>query len=255
MYPYFTFFNQQISAYGIMILLGYGLGLIVVILRAKAYNFSKNDTLIAYIFAGIGAFFGGKFFYIIQGLPEFIRLWKRTELSFLEYFNTAGLVFYGGLIGCILFILLYSVIFKIPFWGVLDILIPALPLTQGFGRIGCFLVGCCYGVPSPHGIMLNASPVAPHDVALLPIQLIESAGVFALFLIMMVYGSKHREPGKLFSLYLIVYGILRFVLEFFRYDAIRGSIGPLSVSQWFSIGATAVGIYFAWFYKKKSRKL
>ncbi len=255
MLPYINLFNQQIPTYSIMILIGYALGLFVVLFRAKLYSFPKDDVLIAYIMAGIGSFFGGKLFYVIQGIPDFLALHQQTGMSFWEYFNAAGLVYYGGFIGCILFILLYTAIFKTSFWPMLDTLIPALPLAQAFGRVGCFMVGCCYGIPCEHGVMLNASPIAPHGIALLPVQLIESACVFLLFIAMILYGKKRRAPGHLFSIYLLCYGTIRFILEFFRYDAIRGSIGAFSTSQWLSIGAVALGIYFAKFYHPKSRSL
>ncbi len=254
MVPYFEIFGQSVPSYAIMILIGYGLGFLFVLQRTKIYTLRKDDALIAYIFAGVGSFLGGKAFFMIQGIPLFIELNQTTGYTFLQYFTEAGLVYYGGFIGCILFIMLYALIFKSSFWDTLDTLLPALPLAQAFGRIGCFLVGCCYGIPCEGcGVAFTHSEIAPNNIELLPVQLIEAICVFVLFGVMLYYGRRKREPGKLFSMYLLSYGTIRFILEFFRYDEVRGHIGTLSTSQWVSIFVIALGIYLLKFYKPKQK--
>ncbi|MDL2237561.1 prolipoprotein diacylglyceryl transferase [Christensenellaceae bacterium OttesenSCG-928-K19] len=256
MHPFFTILGTQIPAYGTMLLLAYFAALIVAILRHKTNGMSPLDVFVAMILAGAGAFLGGKLFAVIQGLPLFFELQATTGLTFYKYFTSqAGMVFYGGFIGCILFILLFCVIYKIPAWKVLDTLLPSLPLAQAIGRVGCFLAGCCYGIPCEHGVYFTNSIVAyiPKDIPLLPVQLIEAACVLGLFIVMVYYGKKARKPGKVLSLYLLGYGVIRFVLEFFRYDAIRGVYGGLSTSQWISILLIALGVYFIRFYKPKEK--
>lgn len=252
-------FGQEIPSYGLMILIGYFAGLIVVMLRSGIFHLESLDIFIAYVFAGLGALVGGKAFYIIQGIPEFIQLHAETGLSFLQYAGEAGLVYYGGFIGAVLFIGLYCVIFKTPFWDILDTLLPALPLAQAFGRVGCFLAGCCYGIECTVGLVIPQEQslqyiypnLAPPGIPLLPVQLIESACTLGIFILLMVYGNTRRKPGKLLGIYMVCYGIVRFILEFFRGDARRGFAMDFSTSQWVSIVILAVGIFFLIFYKQK----
>lgn len=239
-----------------MLLLGFAAALIVAMLRHKINGLSKTDTLVAMFMVGAGALIGGKLFYVIQGLPDYFAIGIPAGVSFIDYFNAAGLVYYGGFIGAILMLMLFCKVYKEPFWGVVDSLLPSLPLAQAIGRVGCFLAGCCWGMPYEHGFFISPdSPIAaaPKDVALLPVQLIESACTLALFIAMAVYGRKVRKPGKIFAMYCLGYGVIRFVLEFFRYDAVRGFVGSFSVSQWISLILIALGIFFWFFYRRKPK--
>ena len=122
----------------------------------------------------------------------------------------------------VLFVLMTAKLVGAPVWSVLDTILPSIPLMHAFGRVGCFTAGCCYGIPSDWGFYFDASPIAPHGVRLLPVQLIESACLLVLFFLMYHYGKQKRLPGKMLAFYLIGYGVIRFILEFFRYDAFRG---------------------------------
>lgn len=256
MYPYIYLFGEQITSYGIMILIGYFAGFIVIAYRIPIYNIDKTEVFVSYILAGFGALIGGKLFYAIQGLQVYFELNKTIGLSFFDYFIKSGLVYYGGFIGCIIFIIIAGAIFKINYWQLIDTMLPALPLGQAIGRIGCFMVGCCYGIPFDRGFDMSASPFIDTHEPLLPIQLIESVCVGILFIFMMIYGNKPRQPGKLLGVYMIGYGFIRFVLEFFRGDLIRGIYGAFSVSQWISIAVFVIGItLFVSFDTHKTNKL
>lgn len=254
MYPYFYILENKIPAYGVMLLAGYFAGIIVILIRSKLYPIPKSDAFVAYIFAGLGALFGGKLFYILQGWPQFLRLKAEQGLTLIDYVYKSGLVFYGGFFGCVLFTGLYCIIFKFRFWNVLDILTPALPLAQAFGRLGCFFVGCCYGIPYEYGIIMSASPFIATDTPLLPVQLIESGCVLVLFISIMIYGKKKRSPGKILGFYMIGYGIIRFILEFFRGDKIRGFYGALSISQWISVFVILTGFFLYFSFNGHSAK-
>jgi phosphatidylglycerol:prolipoprotein diacylglycerol transferase len=117
----------------------------------------------------------------------------------------------------------------------LDGLVPSVPLAHAFGRLGCFFAGCCYGVPSAFGLEFNASELAPHGVKLLPVQLIEAGCNLLLFVLLLVLSRFCRRRGLLTGTYLAAYAVMRFVLEFFRYDAERGVFWGLSTSQWISL--------------------
>ena len=266
MYPILHLFGQEVPSYGFMLIIAFAAAFIVAMLRHKINGISKLDTLVAMLLAGVGAFLGGKLFYAIQGLPQFFELQARLNINFLDYLTQyAGLVYYGSFIGCVLMLLLFCVLYKISFWKMIDALLPSLPLAQAIGRVGCFMAGCCYGMPFEHGFVIHSADLAQHDavhsiaglaprdVPLLPVQLIEASCVLALFFIMVYYGRQTRPPGKVFSIYLIGYGAIRFILEFFRYDAIRGFAGGLSISQWVSIILITLGLYFAIFYRPRKK--
>ncbi len=256
MYPVLTIFGAQMPSYGMMLLLAFLAALIVSILRCKVNGISAVDTFVAMILAGAGAFLGAKLFAVIQGLPLYFASYAQAGRTFQEYFASTGLVFYGGFIGCVLFIMLFCAIYKIKWWAAVDALLPSLPLAQAIGRVGCFLAGCCYGVPFAGGVVFRRSLELsiPKDIPLLPVQLIESACCLALFLFMARYGRQKRPPGKVLSMYLLGYGTIRFILEFFRYDAIRGFYGVFSTSQWVSLVLIGLGVYFVRFYRPKECK-
>ena len=125
-----------------------------------------------------------------------------------------------------------------------DLVLPSVALAQGFGRIGCLLAGCCYGLQTDGAfcIVFKDSDFAPNNVPLLPTQIISSVLDFAHFFVLIWIARKVKKDGVVASLYLIFYSIGRFILEFFRGDLIRGSVGVLSTSQFISLFILAAGI-------------
>ena len=134
-------------------------------------------------------------------------------------------------------------------------MIPSIALAQGFGRIGCFLAGCCYGkeTDSHLSVVFQNSDFAPNHVALIPTQIYSSILDFLHFFILL-YVAKHKKAeGEVAACYLILYSIGRFFLEFFRGDIARGNVGILSTSQFISIftGIAGVAVLFAVMHGKK----
>ena len=123
---------------------------------------------------------------------------------------------------------------------------PAVAMAQGFGRIGCLLAGCCYGIEldpaNPIGIVFHNSAYAPNDVALLPTQIISSVLDFANCFVLLALSKKLKTDGQVASCYLIFYSIGRFVLEYFRGDLIRGNVGEFSTSQFISLFICLIGL-------------
>lgn len=246
MYPSFEIFGRTIGMYGLMIVLGIILGIGIATLRAKKHSLPREDVLFASFFAGIGLYLGAKFLYILTLLPGFIS-YRRIILqnpSLLLSLLTGGFVFYGGLIGGILGIYLYCRIYRIEVLRMLDLLIPSIPFIHGFGRLGCFFAGCCYGIPynGPGHVIFHNSVAAPNEVPLFPTQLLESGLNFLAALILFLLSRKKRKPGNITGFYLIYYALLRFILEFYRGDLERGIILGLSLSQWISLAIIPVGI-------------
>ncbi|MDA8791604.1 prolipoprotein diacylglyceryl transferase [Bacteriovoracaceae bacterium] len=127
-----------------------------------------------------------------------------------------GLVYYGAPILSFFIILFFSKVFKIKFNKLLAAFLMAISIGHAFGRIGCFLAGCCFG-----------------DLFHLPVQMIESVYLFGLFIVLTKYFLKH--PNKIIFIYFLFYPIFRFLIEFVRQDPIRGEVFNLSTSQFLSL--------------------
>lgn len=232
----------ELPSYTVCILIGVLAGFIVTVRRAHIYGIEKIQAAAGFILAVFGAAVGGRLFFVIQGLPDFLSSGNVTWDSFVYYVADAGQVFYGGMMGAVAFTYIAARVQLLPSFDLLDTLLPALPLGQAFGRIGCFMAGCCYGLPGNIGFYMPAL-----QITVFPIQLVESAYTFVLFIVLMKMGRSRLPKGRMLGTYLVGYGAGRFVIEFFRGDAVRGFIGPLSVAQWVSIGSVAAGVWLLCF--------
>ena len=143
----------------------------------------------------------------------------------------SGIVFYGGMLFFLLAVdlgirrfVLYK---RASSWGLTALIIP---LFHGFARIGCYFGRCCYGIVADGAF---CSHFFEHR---LPVQLIESGFNFLLFVaLLLLFYYRKQSRGKLVRVYLWAYAAFRFVVEFFRADAVRGGFGSLSFSQWVSV--------------------
>ena len=177
------------------------------------------------------------FLAIIRKIPSFSVL-----IQYLQYLF-GGAVFYGGLIIGILAGMAYGKRKQLDLDAYSDIGAAAIPLFHGFGRIGCFLGGCCYGVECKIGFIYTRSVVEEaHGVRRFPIQLVESFLNFALFFFLWWLLRKSRFKGKLLYLYLCLYALIRFILEFWRGDEARGFLLGMSTSQFIGIFVFAFGL-------------
>lgn len=201
-------------------------------------NISRKLAQILFWGIFIFAWFGSKilFYYTV---PAQIT---KDILFASSFWLGGGFVFYGGLIGGLLFLLLYRS-FGAPLK--LDLLwpmVPALTFGHAVGRIGCFLAGCCYGAPTTAWWGIHVHGFDRH-----PTQLLE-AGSLVMF---GIYLLKSKRPRvQLIIVYFIGYGILRLVIEALRGDIIRGHWGVLTPSQWISILLILVGLAMASTQKK-----
>ena len=170
-----------------------------------------------------------------------------------------GFTFIGGLIGGVISFLVGYFLFRKRYKNKLIDIVSMAPccilVAHGFGRIGCFCAGCCYGKPTDSflGVQFPHLPEPVH-----PTQLYEAGFLFLLFAILFLLLMKKNFRHNL-SVYLIAYGIFRFCIEYLRADS-RGELLPgISPSQFWSIlmVVAGVGVYFMlnYFYKKRDREL
>ncbi len=244
----FTIGKFTLHGYGLMIGLGFIFGLLVGLHIAKQRGIEQNDVIDLALLVFILGFAGGKLLYIITDLPDIIS----GKYTWRDLSN--GFVVYGGIIMALIVALIFCRKKKIDYGAMGDVIATSTALVQGFGRIGCFLAGCCYGMETKSWfhVTFTHSDYAPNNVPLIPTQLISSAANFLNFAVLMVAMKKCKKPGQVFALYLINYRIGRFIIEFFRGDLIRGQVGVLSTSQFISIFILAFGIWF-YFYNTKRK--
>lgn len=241
----FTIGRFTVHGYGLMIGLGFLLAVLLGSYKAKKVGLSADDFTSIAMWVLVIGFLGGKILFLIV---EFKGFWD-NPLSMLK---SEGFVVYGGIFTGILAIYVYCKIKKLEFLRYIDLFAAFVPLNQAFGRMGCFMAGCCYGreTDSFLGVVFPEGGLAPAGVKVLPTQIFMAVGDFVIFLILLWYYSKDRKPGKTTMLYLVMYSIGRFVIEFFRND-FRGSVGFLSTSQFISIILIVVTGVIYYFVNKK----
>lgn len=239
-----TIFGQELATYSLFAIISIIIGFLVAIFYFSKFNsVKKEDIFYAGLFGVIGVGIGAKILYIVTQIPLLFQN-PNNILELLSQMITGGFVFYGGLIGGIIGILIYSKIFKISFRDLLIIYTPVLPLAHSISRIGCFFAGCCYGIEYNGfgSVVFHNTVYAPVNIPLLPTQLIESFFNFLIFIILLLTYKKFKNTYKSLGLYFVLYSILRFIIEFFRGDQIRGFLFSLSTSAWISIFLFIIGI-------------
>ena len=226
-----------VHGYGLMIAIGVLVAMFIGVKRAPKLGLEQdhiyNLTFYCLIFGLIGA-------KLLFGIVEIKKIIE--DPSF--FLSGEGFVVYGGIIAGILAGYVYCRVKHLEFFRYADIVLPSVAVAQGFGRIGCFLAGCCYGreTDSCLSITFHNSQFAPNGISLIPTQLISSFCNFALAIGLMIYAKKERKPGRVAALYLIFYSIGRSIIEVFRNDFRGDFIGPLSVSQFISIFILIIGV-------------
>jgi len=178
----------------------------------------------------IAAILGSRLFFVILNLDYFMA----APLDIFKIWS-GGLVFYGGVIAAFATALALIRAYGLPLGKTADIAALAVPLGHFFGRLGCFSAGCCYGETCelPWAVSFaNPESLAPLHTPLHPTQLYSAAANLFIFLVLFAFRKRKRFAGQLFLFYLVLYGVLRSIIEIFRGDDRGGYILDIfSVSQ------------------------
>ena len=236
----FTIEPVTIHGYGLMIGLGVIAALWMAGVRAPRKGLDGEETWRVAMVSLAAGLVGAKLLFYLTHIGRIL-----DDPSLLLSLGS-GLVVYGGILAGVPAAWLYCKKRKLQNLATLDLLIPSVALAQGFGRIGCFLAGCCYGAEtnSWFHIVFTHSDYAPNGVPLVPTQLLSAAGDFLLAGVLLWIAGRNPRQGTVVSGYLVLYGIGRFVLEFWRSDP-RGSLLGLSTSQFISLFVVAAGVLLA----------
>jgi phosphatidylglycerol:prolipoprotein diacylglycerol transferase len=223
MYPVlFEIGGISVYSYGFMIALGVVAGISYMFLQGKkevGLTFDQANSLFLLIF--IAAFVGGKLFLFFEEPSKYITNPGKLLAG-------RGFVFYGSFLLAIPTMLWYFKKQKLDTYKMLDVMAVVTCLVHLFGRLGCFMAGCCYGLPTSNswGVVFSdpLCQAVPKGVLLHPTQLYESFYIFLVMLFLLYMRGRRKFYGQLFLLYLMLYAIGRSVLELFRGDEARGYV-------------------------------
>lgn len=227
------FFQRFLLSYGGLAFLGMMAVALAGWMLCRKSGVSALGLLPLMVLGLVPLYAGAKLFGILSLCAYRSNIGRPIDWSVV---SNSGIVFYGGLIGFLLFV-------KYAFPPYMQkasgrsrgIAAVCIPLFHGFARIGCYFGRCCYGV------VTEAEWCEVFFEHRLPTQLMEAVFNFLLFgALLWLFLHKKKCRARLPRLYLLGYAPFRFLIEFFRDDAIRGFIGPLSFSQWVSVG---IGLY------------
>ncbi|HEY7291139.1 MAG TPA: prolipoprotein diacylglyceryl transferase [Vicinamibacterales bacterium] len=226
-----------VYTYGVLLAAAYLLGLKLAMVRASARGLDANRVLDLGIYIIISALVGAKLLLLVTDF----RTFSADPRELLSLARSGG-VFYGGLILAVVVALWYIRKIGLPLWTTCDVFAPGIALGHVVGRFGCFFAGCCFGKPTtmPWGITFKdtfaaANVGTPLGVPLHPTQLYE-AGAELIILIVLLVTERKGKPfaGRTFWLYMLMYAVSRFIIEFYRGDE-RGTVGVFSTSQFISV--------------------
>ena len=216
MHPdFFRIGPLDIHTYGVLVAIGFLVGIGLAAKRAARAGLKPEQISDLGVWLIIAGMLGGKLFHVIFFWDEFIAAWHAEGLRSLR----EGFVFYGGFVGAAVATAVYTRAKRLPLWKVADVCAPSVALGHAFGRLGCFFNGCCYGKPCrlPWAVTFPA-PHLMHDTPVHSTQLYEVAGNLVIFAALSAYYQRKKLDGQIWWLYVLTYGALRFVIEFFRGD-------------------------------------
>ena len=227
----FEIFGRPIYWYGIL----FGLGFLAASFhygwlgRRQRRTAEFSTDLILWIM--LGTILGARIAYVLAN-------WKEvTDDGLLGILNVrqGGMVFYGGLIGASLLVVLFARRRKVPLLEMGDFAIGGVPLGHALGRLGCLINGCCFGSETRSAWSIAVEGVRRH-----PTPLYEAVGNLLVYLILLLYTLRAPRRGRILALYLLTYPVLRFWLEFLRGDD-RITFAGLHLAQFVSLALFTAG--------------
>ncbi len=252
--PAFPLFGTQVGpftlhTYGVLLAAAFLAGLWVAARQARRFGLDEARVTDLGVYVLIAGLLGAKGLLLLIDWDYYSRNWREM----LGVFQSGG-VFYGGLLAGIPTAIWLIRRYGLPVWPTVDVLAPGVVMGQAIGRLGCLAAGCCHGraadVPwavTFRDLYAQRSVGTPLDVALHPTQLYESLATMLILALLLWLAPRKRFHGQVAAVYLLLYGSARFVIEFYRGDAARGTVfgGALSTSQFIAallVGVTLLGL-------------
>ena len=248
----------KLYGYGSMIALGVLLSSVLAVVAARQQRLPRFEAAFPWLVLVIAsaAFVGGKGLWWIMSTAA-----ERSSTTV-----GAGFVYYGAILAVVPATIFALKAFRVPLLPAMDLLGMFLPFTHAFGRLGCFLAGCCYGCHSDSAIAVRFTEgIGLNGVLLHPVQLYETAANFSIFALLWFWLRKRQLPGgALFAITLLLTGASRCVTEFFRGDVVSALWGnrtaapgeaPNGITQAQAIGACAMAVGIIWLMRLRRKKV
>ena len=263
----FSFGPISVQSYGFMMALGFAAGLLHWILLGRRRGYDRGLCTEWMIWVMISGIVGGRLAYVFENFPMFIEYPGQ-----ILRLDQGGLVFYGGLAGSALALLLFARRNHLALVPFVDFTLTAVPLSHAFGRIGCFLNSCCYGAvcetsgcgvvyprlsqPWHHHVRAGwLDAQASGSLPVYPVQLYEAGFNLLVYVILLFTFRRQKHAGLTAALYLVLYSTGRFVLEFWRGDhSARAGLAGLSPGQIVSIPLALAGVVLVIVLLRSSRQ-
>ena len=248
----FNFGGFPIYTYGVLVAAGVLLGLWYARKQALRAGLDPDRVWNLGIYVVLTALVMAKVWLVVIDW-HYYALHPR-EIFSIELLQSGG-TFFGGVLGAIALVVIYTLVTKTSLVALLDCYAAGLPLGHAIGRLGCFMAGCCYGKPTtlPWGVTFtNPIPArlvgTPMGIPLHPTQLYESFAEFCNFAILVWIGKRQSFRGEILATYLLLYGVERGAIEFVRGDPDRTLMfhGALSIMQVVAVGFVLTGSFLWW---------
>ncbi|HTA46230.1 MAG TPA: prolipoprotein diacylglyceryl transferase [Bryobacteraceae bacterium] len=235
----------SLPTYGVMVALAFLVALWLASRFAKERHINSEKVVNLGVYCALMGMLGAKVLMIVMD-PEYRA--HPAEIFSLATLQSAG-IFFGGFILAVVFAIFYMRAQGLSVLTTCDVFAPGLAIGHGIGRLGCFAAGCCWGKPTrlPWAVTFkntNATTGVPLGIPLHPTQLYEAfaEGIICLVLVMQL--RKPHRDGQVIGLYGVLYGCVRFGVEFLReHDSSNPLGGPFTLEQWISLVVAAVGVY------------
>jgi phosphatidylglycerol:prolipoprotein diacylglycerol transferase len=243
-----------IHTYGVLVAAGFLLGLGLAVKQARKEGIPSEKIVDLGFYVLLSALIGSRLLFVLINASHYMK----NPLEIFKIWE-GGLVFYGGVLLAVPTVLWYVKKNALGLWSTSDLFAPSIAIGHAIGRIGCFFAGCCYGKPA-EGLPWAVIFTDPKSLALIgiplhPTQLYESLGEFVNFFILIILRRHKSFNGQLFMTYILLYSVLRFIVEFYRGDVGRGFItSQISVSQGISILTFLISIAGLIILRKKMGK-
>lgn len=250
MLPYiFRIGSYSQSTYGLLVALAFLVALTLTGRLAKKAGLNQDAVLNLGVYCAIAGIVGAKLLMFLVDLPSYMA--DPREIFSLATLQAGG-IFYGGLLLALLTARIYMRRKNLPGLRTADVFAPGIALGHAIGRVGCFSAGCCWGVPTslPWAVTFtnpesNRLVNVPLGIPLHPTQLYESFAELAIFSILYWRFRKPHQPGAIITLYMILYGAGRFLVEFVRnHEQANLFGGPFDTSQWISLLLIGGGLWY-----------
>jgi phosphatidylglycerol:prolipoprotein diacylglycerol transferase len=249
----FSFDHFFLPTYGVLVALGFIAALWIAVRLGRKSGLDPEAVTNLGVYCALAGLAGAKVLLIVFDFDYYLK--NPREIFSLSTLQAGG-VFYGGLIAALVTAFLYMRAKHLPGLKTADAFAPGIALGHAIGRIGCFSAGCCWGVECQRSWAVTfTNPEAhrlvgvPLGVPLHPTQLYEAGADAIIFAILYRRYQRPRRDGQVIGLYLVLYSVARFLIEFVRaHEQPNPFGGPLSATQWIALGLLALGI---WLWKRR----